>query len=262
MSDFSRLPPVDARLLHRVLRRLPPRVRAGPRRSRAGCSGWTASRSPSSRSAESSPTTCCSAFRSRRSRWATRRCPVVSMVLVFNSLLAVDARHRVDRVGAHAPRVARGFRRHREERRDQPGRRQHPDRHGVGLARHSAARDRGPDARPHRPGGDPAVADRAGDGPRRVRRARRLAREHGDLRASSSPCSRSSSTRSPACSALPPLETRAIVLLASLPVGANVYLMAREFGVARRARSPRASCCRPLLAAVTTPIVLALMSGG
>ena len=30
--------------------------------------------------------------------------------------------------------------------------------------------------------------------------------------------------------ALPPLETQAIVLLASLPVGANVYLMAREFG--------------------------------
>ena len=29
---------------------------------------------------------------------------------------------------------------------------------------------------------------------------------------------------------LPPLETRAVVLLASLPVGANVYLMAREFG--------------------------------
>ena len=43
---------------------------------------------------------------------------------------------------------------------------------------------------------------------------------------------------------LPPLETRAVVLLASLPVGANVYLMAREFG-SLPDRSPRASCFRP-----------------
>ena len=75
MSDFSRLPPVDARLLDRVLRRLPRRVRAGPRRREPAVRGWMASRSRSSRWAESSPTTCCSAFRSPRSRWATPRCP-------------------------------------------------------------------------------------------------------------------------------------------------------------------------------------------
>jgi hypothetical protein len=31
--------------------------------------------------------------------------------------------------------------------------------------------------------------------------------------------------------ALPPLERRVVVMLASLPVGANVYLMSRQFGV-------------------------------
>jgi hypothetical protein len=61
--------------------------------------------------------------------------------------------------------------------------------------------------------------------------------------------------------ALPPLETQAIVMLASLPVGANVYLMAREFGVLG---GPVAGSLvlSTVLAAVTTPVVLVLMSGG
>ena len=46
--------------------------------------------------------------------------------------------------------------------------------------------------------------------------------------------------------ALPALETQTVVMLATLPVGANVYLMSREFGTLE-ARSPRASCCRPRL---------------
>jgi len=57
--------------------------------------------------------------------------------------------------------------------------------------------------------------------------------------------------------ALPPLETQAVVMLASLPVGANVYLMAREFGTLA---GPIAASLvlSTALAAVTTPIVLAL----
>ena len=56
-------------------------------------------------------------------------------------------------------------------------------------------------------------------------------------------------------------ETQAIVLLASLPVGANVYLMAREFGtlVGPVAASLVLSTA---LAALTTPVVLALTAAG
>jgi hypothetical protein len=59
---------------------------------------------------------------------------------------------------------------------------------------------------------------------------------------------------------LPPIETQAIVLLASLPVGANVYLMAREFGTLG---GPVAASLvlSTTLAAVTTPVVLALTGG-
>ena len=61
--------------------------------------------------------------------------------------------------------------------------------------------------------------------------------------------------------ALPPLETQAIVMLASLPVGANVYLMAREF---RTLEGPVAASLvlSTAVAAATTPIVLALAAGG
>jgi predicted permease len=60
---------------------------------------------------------------------------------------------------------------------------------------------------------------------------------------------------------LPPLETRAVVLLASLPVGANVYLMAREFNSLPGpvAASLVLSCAA---AAVTTPMVLVLVTTG
>jgi predicted permease len=57
---------------------------------------------------------------------------------------------------------------------------------------------------------------------------------------------------------LPRLETQAVVLLAALPVGVNVYLMSREF------RSIEGAVATSLvmstaLAAVTTPTVLALL---
>jgi predicted permease len=58
---------------------------------------------------------------------------------------------------------------------------------------------------------------------------------------------------------LPPLEARAIVLLASLPVGANVYLMAREFD-ALPGPVAASLVLSTAAAAVTTPIVLALMA--
>ena len=56
---------------------------------------------------------------------------------------------------------------------------------------------------------------------------------------------------------VPPLETTAIVLLASLPVGANVYLMSRQFNVLT---GPVASSIvvTTVLAALTTPLALTL----
>jgi malonate transporter and related proteins len=58
--------------------------------------------------------------------------------------------------------------------------------------------------------------------------------------------------------ALPPRETQAVVLMASLPVGANVYLMARQFGALE---GPVASSLvlSTLLAAATTPLILTLV---
>jgi malonate transporter len=58
--------------------------------------------------------------------------------------------------------------------------------------------------------------------------------------------------------ALPARETQAVVMLASLPVGANVYLMARQFGALE---GPVASSLvlSTLLAAVTTPLILSLL---
>lgn len=57
---------------------------------------------------------------------------------------------------------------------------------------------------------------------------------------------------------LPPIELQAVVVLAALPVGANVYLMARQFEVAH---APVASSLvlTTLLAAVSVPVVLALL---
>ena len=57
---------------------------------------------------------------------------------------------------------------------------------------------------------------------------------------------------------LPDLETTAIVVMAALPVGANVYLMSRHFGVLG---GPVASATvvTTALAAATTPVVLALL---
>jgi malonate transporter and related proteins len=57
---------------------------------------------------------------------------------------------------------------------------------------------------------------------------------------------------------LPALETQAIVLLAALPVGANVYLMSRQFDTLS---GPVASSlvASTALSAVTTPLILTLM---
>jgi malonate transporter len=58
--------------------------------------------------------------------------------------------------------------------------------------------------------------------------------------------------------ALPALETQAVVMLASLPVGANVYLMSRQFDTLG---GPIAASLviSTALAAVTTPLILALI---
>ncbi len=64
--------------------------------------------------------------------------------------------------------------------------------------------------------------------------------------------------RWPRALALPPLELVTVVVMASLPVGANVYLMAREF---KAMEGPVASSLvlTTALAAVTTPLLLALL---
>jgi len=59
--------------------------------------------------------------------------------------------------------------------------------------------------------------------------------------------------------ALPPLETQAIVMLASLPVGANVYLMSRQFD-ALGGPVAASLVISTALAAATTPLILALMA--
>jgi predicted permease len=58
--------------------------------------------------------------------------------------------------------------------------------------------------------------------------------------------------------ALPPLETAAVVLLAALPVGANVYLMSRHFGVLSGAIAS-SIVLTTALAALTTPLTLTLL---
>ncbi len=57
--------------------------------------------------------------------------------------------------------------------------------------------------------------------------------------------------------ALPPLETQAVVMVASLPIGANVYLMARQFSTLE---GPVAAglVLTTALAALTTPLIVAL----
>jgi predicted permease len=67
-----------------------------------------------------------------------------------------------------------------------------------------------------------------------------------------------------ACAAalgLPPLETQVVVLLAALPVGINVYLMAREFA-ALEGPVATSMLLSTLLASCTTPFTLALLGRG
>ena len=61
--------------------------------------------------------------------------------------------------------------------------------------------------------------------------------------------------------ALPPLETSAVVVLAALPVGANVYLMSRQFGVLSGAVAS-SIVVTTALSAVTTPLTLTLIDAG
>ena len=61
--------------------------------------------------------------------------------------------------------------------------------------------------------------------------------------------------------ALPPLESAAVVMLAALPVGANVYLMSRQFGVLSGAVAS-SIVLTTALAALTTPLTLTLIHAG
>jgi predicted permease len=59
--------------------------------------------------------------------------------------------------------------------------------------------------------------------------------------------------------ALPAIETQAVVMLASLPVGANVYIMARQFD-ALQAPVATSLVLTTALAAITTPLLLVALS--
>ena len=58
--------------------------------------------------------------------------------------------------------------------------------------------------------------------------------------------------------ALPQLETSVVVMLAALPIGANVYLMSRQFGVLSGATAA-AIVLTTAIAAVSMPVILALL---
>ena len=58
---------------------------------------------------------------------------------------------------------------------------------------------------------------------------------------------------------LPAMETTVVVMLASLPVGANVYLMSRQFQTLQGAVAA-SLVLSTVLAAITTPLVLALLA--
>lgn len=58
---------------------------------------------------------------------------------------------------------------------------------------------------------------------------------------------------------MPPRETQAVVMLAALPVGANVYLMAREFA-ALEGPVAASLVLTTFVAAFTTPLVIALLA--
>jgi len=59
--------------------------------------------------------------------------------------------------------------------------------------------------------------------------------------------------------ALPPIETQAVVMLSSLPVGANVYIMARQFD-ALQAPVATSLVLTTALAAFTTPLLLVALA--
>jgi malonate transporter and related proteins len=57
---------------------------------------------------------------------------------------------------------------------------------------------------------------------------------------------------------LPPIERNAVVLLASMSVGANVYLMAVQFGALQGAIAS-SLVISTAFAAITTPLILAAL---
>ena len=105
--------------------------------------------------------------------------------------------------------------------------------------------------------GGAVVAGGAGDGACRVPHQRRLAAEQRHLRAEVAGAAASDLAAGPMMD-LPPMETRVVVLLGSMAVGVNVYLMSRQFNTLTgpAATSPVMST---VLAAITTPLILTVM---
>lgn len=57
---------------------------------------------------------------------------------------------------------------------------------------------------------------------------------------------------------LPPMETRVVVLLGSMAVGVNVYLMSRQFNTLT-GPAATSTVMSTVLAAITTPLILTVM---
>ncbi len=194
MSDFSRLPPVDARLLLAyfggcVVTFVVARVVAAKAFGMDGASqsifgvGTIFSN------------TVLLGIPLAKVTLGDAALPSVSLVIVFNSLLLWTLVTVSVEWARNRDLSARGLGRTALERRHEPGRRRHPARDGVRLHRPAAARLRRRHAGPHEPGRRADVADRARHGTRGVRDQRRLAGERGARGAEARAVPRSSSTR-------------------------------------------------------------------
>jgi malonate transporter len=161
--------------------------------------------------------------------------PSVALVLVFNALILWTLL-TVSIEWAQARQLfAARLRQDGARRADQSDRRRHPFWHALfGLTGWPLPAFVALAAGDGRTGSGADGADCAGHGARRIRHSRRLADQRGDQRSEAGRAA-AGGLAAGALIGLPAMETQVVVLLASLAVGANVYLMSRQFKHARRA---------------------------
>src|SRR6476620_1541821 len=138
--------------------------------------------------------------------------------------------------------------------------REHPGRHRVRIPRFPVAGHPRPDDVDGEPGSGTAVADCTWHGPCGIRHSCRVATElcHRVLEARRAT---GGGIRPRAHSRAAAAETAAVVMLAALPIGANVYLMSRQFGVLSGAIAS-AIVLTTAIAALSMPVILTLIDTG